>query len=375
LREEIPEAYVSYFAKFLDSLASQFEGRLYRYITPAESVYWVAYEGFHLGRTYTKKISMTLSPVLYTWSLVNWNLRGVWLELAGDFYDWARAVPYTYEVDPRTKDPIYVYEFEIAVYTEDYEHKVRMDYPWVSDERRSNYMVLPIRDVQMARLNPEAVEGGINEKDYFKLKVLPSYIHGRVLYRHPYRLLPRRVLVQQLAIATVARRDLKVRVATNYAWDWYWQQRHMLAYPPNYEKALDAYKKWDFVTVYQADEIESTCLSSYIPMDVCWELIDEVADEIIGIYDTFGVSAKYTDRRASKPSHVAVMVLGVVSSEARALYRSFPNLFASPEEAEHFLKWWHSTYEEAFKYLSAFLWNERVYRRIRLRDDPEVAEG
>jgi hypothetical protein len=348
---------------------------VYRYITPNESAYWVAYDGFHLGRSHVRKVSMTLSPVLYTWSLAAWKLRGAWIELTGDFYNWAKAVPYTHETDPRTKDPLYVYEFEVAVYAEDYEHKVRIDYPWVEEEKLSNYMVIPIRDVQMVRLIPEALEGGINDKDYFKLKVLPGYIHGRVLYRHPYTLLPRRLLIQQLAIVTVTRRDYKVRSATNYAWDRYWQRKGMLAYPSNYEKALNAYKRWDFVTVYHADEIEATCLSSYIPMDVCWELMNEVANEIIGIYDTFGVSAEYSGRIASKPSRVAVMVLGMVSNEARALYRSFPELFASPEEAEHFLKWWHGTYEDAVRYLREFINNERVYRRIRLRDDPEVVEG
>jgi hypothetical protein len=319
-----------------------------------------------------EKVSLTLSPVLYTWSLVNWNLRGAWLELTGDFYRWARAVAYTHEVDPRTGDLLYVYEFEFAVYAEDYKRKVQMDYPWVSEERLSNYMILPIRDVQTVRLIPEVLESsGMNEKDYFKLKVLPGYVHGRVRSRSPHRMLPRRMLVQQLAIVTVTRRDLKVRAASNYAWDTYWQQRHMLAHPPNYERALVTYGKSDFVTTYYTNNIEEACLSSFIPINLCWEMIYEIVDEITGIYGMFDMPVEYVDRRSPRAPRTAV---GLVSTQALALYQSFPELFTTAEEAQHFLKWWHASYDEAFKYLSDFLRNERMYRRIRLRDDPEVVE-
>jgi hypothetical protein len=373
LPEPIPYDYVDYFSKFIDSLVSRFEGRLYRYITPNESVYWVAYEGFHLGKTYVRKVSMTLSPVLYTWSLAGWNLRGAWMELTGDFHQWARAVPYTHDVDPRTRDPLYVYEFEMAVYAEDYEHKVRMDYPWVSEDRLSNYMVLPIRDVQTVRLIPEVLDGrGMNEKDYFKLKVLPGYVHGTVRYRSPHTLLPKKTLVQQIAVVTVSKRDLKVRAASNYAWDTYWQQRHMLAHPPNYERALEIYGRWDFVTTYYTDDIEGTCLSSFIPLDQCWEVMNEIVDEITGIYGMFNASVEYVDRRSR---HTPRTTAGAASTHALALFKSFPELFRTAEEAEHFLKWWHAGYDEAFKYLADFLFNERVYRRRRLRDDPEVVEG
>jgi hypothetical protein len=374
LGEEIPDSYVSYFSRFLDSLTSRFTGSLYRYITPSESVYWVAYEGFHLGKTYVGKVSMTLSPVLNTWSLTGWKLRGAWMELTGDFHQWARAVPYTHDIDPRTRDPLYVYEFELAVYAEDYKRKVEMDYPWVSEERLSNYMVLPMRDVQTVRLIPEVLDdSGVNEKDYYKLKVLPGYVHGTVRHRSPYKMLPRGMLVQQIAIVTVSRRDFKLRAASNYAWDSYWQRKDMLAYPPNYEKALDIYGRLDFVTTYRTDDIEAACLSSFIPMDVCWELIDEIVDEIKGIYSMFNVSVEYVDRRGRRTPYTTPAV--VVSSEARMLFRSFPDMFKTPEEAEHFLKWWHAGYDEAFKYLADFLFNERVYRRVRLRDDPEVMEG
>jgi len=372
LSEPIPLDYIEYFSRFLDSLVSQFEGHLYRYITPAESVYWVAFDGFHLGRTHMKKVSMTLSPVLCTWSLAAWNLRGAWIELVGDFYNWARAVPYTHDTDPRTKDALYIYEFEMAVYAEDYKRKVEMEYPWVSEERLSNYMILPTRDVQTARLIPEVLDSnGMNERDYFKLKVLPGYVHGKVKSRSPYKMLPRRMLVQQLAIVTVTRKDFKVRAASNYAWDSYWQKRGMLAHPPDYEGVLEAYQLWGFSTTYYTYNIEDTCLSSFIPMDLCWELIDEIVDEITGIYGMFDMPVEYVDRRTP---HTPRTVAGAISSHALELYRNFPEMFRTAEEAQHFLKWWHGTFEDAVRYLREFIDNERLYRRIRLRDDPEVAE-
>jgi hypothetical protein len=371
--DDIPESYIDYFAKFLDSLTSRFQGRLYRYITPPESAYWVAYDGFHLGRSHVRKVSMTLSPVLYTWSLISWNLRGAWIELTGDFYNWAKAVPYTWAVDPLASDPTYVYEFEMAVYTEDYKRKVEMEHPGMSEERLQNYLVLPIRDVSMVRLIPEALEGGLNEKDYFKLKVLPGYIHGAVYQRSPYKMMPKDLLIQQLAIVVVTKNDTKLRYATGIAWDKYWEPKGMLSYPPNYEIAMQYYWRWSFKYNYQLDDIENACISSFVPLNVCWEIADEVVNEIQGIYGFFDRTIKYTDRR--KPARVEAVEEAVASSQALELYTTFSQLFRAPSEAQHFLKWWHGTYEDAVRYLREFMLNERVYRRVRLRDDPEVMEG
>jgi hypothetical protein len=373
LDEEIPDSYVSYFTKFLDSLTSRFAGSLHRYITPAESVYWVAFDGFHLGRVYRKKVSMTLSPVLYTWSLASWKQRYAWIELTGDFHDWAKAVPYTWTIDPLCSDPVYVYEFEMAVYAEDYKLRVQEKYPWLTEEKLQDYLIVPIEDISMARLIPEALEEGLNEKDYFKLKILPGYIHEGVYKRSPYRMMPRRLLIQQLAIVTVTRKDPKLRYATSIAWDKYWEPKGMLSYPPRYDRALEEYDKWSFTYNYELNDIENVCISSFVPLNVCWEIVDEIVDEIQSIYGFFNVTVRYTDRRM--PSVAQAVEEATVSSQALELYTGFPKLFRAPAEAEHFLKWWHASYDEAFKYLEDLLKNERMYRRIRLRDDPEVVEG
>jgi hypothetical protein len=371
LAEVIPVDYINYFAKFLDSLTERFKGYLYRYITPSESVYWVAYDGFHLGRSYVKKVSMTLSPMLYTWSLASWKQRYEWIGLMGDFYTWAKAVPYTYELDPNTRDPLYVYEFEMAVYAEDYKQKLREEHPWMSEEGILNSLILPIKDVSMVRLIHEALEEGINEKDYFKLKVLPGYVHGSVYHRSPYKMLPRRMLAQQLAVVAVTKKDFKVRYASNYTWDNYWEEKRVLSYPPNYEKALKAYQRQVFTYTYDADDIESVCIFSYVPLGVCWELMDEIVDEIEGIYSFFDVTVKFTGlRKGAKAEEVTP-----TTSQGLALYSSFPQLFRTPYEAEHFLKWWHGTYEDALRYLEEFIRNERLYRSIWLGFDPEVREG
>jgi len=372
LGEEIPESYIDYFSKFLDSLVNMFSGRLYRYITPSESVFWVAYDGFHLGRTYTKKISMTLSPVLCTESVQ--GLRGVWLELTGDFYEWAKAVPYTREYDPVTEDMLVPYEFELAVYAKDYERKVREERPSLSSSEVKEYLIISISDLSMARFLSEALKEGVNERDYFKLKVLPEYVHGVAYSRNPFKMLPRRLLVQQLAIVTVAMYDAKMRYATAYAWDWYWyrSERKMLSGRPDFEGALTFYEEHRFIKTYYASNIETACMHTYIPLDVCRELIDEIANEITGIYNMFDVEVKFTDSRVrAEPVERA----RTVAREALTLYTSFSELFGTPYEAEHFLKWWHSTYKEAVMYLEEFLRNERMYRRVWLEYDPEVVEG
>lgn len=371
--EVIPDDYIRYFARFLDELTGRFEGRLYRYITPAESPYWVAFNGFHLGRSHMKKVSMTLSPVLYVWALSTWRLRYGWLELTGDFYYWAKAVPYTYEVDPLTKDPTYPYEFELAIYAEDYERKVEMEQPWLSGERLQDHVVVPVKDVSMSRLLPEALEGGLNEKDYYKLKVLPGYIHGRVYYRSPYRMLARRLLVQQLALVTILKFDSKMRVATGYAWDRYWEGKAKIAYPPDYEKAMRLYWSRGFYTNYDPSDIEHTCTFTYVPLEVCWELSDEIFDEIKVIYGFFDVNIRYTGKM--RPVAVESIEEVTVSRHALELFNAFPQLFRAPAEAEHFLKWWHGSYGDAVRYLREFIENERLYRRMWLRLDPEVTEG
>jgi hypothetical protein len=370
LGEEIPEAYVSYFSKFIDSLISEFPGRLYRYITPSESAFWVAYDGFHLGRTYTKKISMTLSPVLCTESVP--GLRGVWLELTGDFHGWAKAVPYTRDNDPNTGDMLVPYEFELAVYAKDYERKVREERPLLGSAGVEKYLVIPIKDLSMARLLPEALEGGVNEKDYFKLKILPEYVHGVAYSRNPYKMLPRRLLVQQLAIVTVAMYDAKIRYATAYIWDLYWSEKKMLSGKPDFEGARTWYEEHNFLKRYYASNIENVCTYSYIPSDVCRELMDDIVDEITGIYSMFDVEVKFIDVGVTVEPRKESQI---ISQKALALYSAFPELFKTPYESEHFLKWWHGTYEEAVMYLEEFLWNERRYRRVWLRYDPEVVEG
>jgi hypothetical protein len=370
MSEPIPSDYIEYFSKFLDSLVNMFPGRLYRYITPSESAFWVAYDGFHLGRTYTKKISMTLSPVLCIESVP--GIRGAWLELTGDFYSWAKAVPYTRDHDPNTGDILVPYEFEMAVYAKDYERKVKEERSLLGDEEAEKYLVIPIKDLSMARLLPEALKEGLNEKDYFKLKILPEYVHGAAYSRSPYRMLPRKLLVQQLAIVTVAMYDAKIRHATAYAWDLYWSERKMLSGRPDFEGALTWYEEHRFKKTYYASNIEHVCAYSYIPSDVCKELMDDIANEITGIYGMFDVEVRFVDMRVRvEPGKE----LRAISQNALALYRSFPELFRTPYEAEHFLKWWHGTYEDAVMYLEEFLWNERRYRRVWLRYDPEVMEG
>jgi hypothetical protein len=146
----------------------------------------------------------------------------------------------------------------------------------------------------------------------------------------------------------------------------------MIAYPPDYEKALRLYRVRGFWTSYDLGDIEHTCTYSYVPVEVCWEVADDVAEEIQSIYGFFDVTIRYTG--AKKPTEPTVEP-SLVSRHALELYRVFPQFFGTPSEAEHFLKWWHGTYEDALRYIKEFLENERLYRRVWLRYDPEVVEG
>jgi hypothetical protein len=371
----IPGAFIDFFHGWLDRVVKKFEPCYFRYATPREFAYWVAYDGFKLKQNRWKKFSMSISPVLYCGGLKDLDVRRGHLTLTGDAYAFAKAVSYTHKSDPRTGDTLIPAEFELAVYTADYvEEKVLKQNPWLDRERAEEMAVIPITDVHMARvieLPPE--QNRLTESEYRKLKVLPFYLYEKVYYDYVHELMPRKMLIEQLALVTIAVYDIKLERAIMYAWDKYWEEKGLLAGPPNYAGTLAEFATFTHKGSYTMHHIVSTCRLSIIPEKVCTELAPRVADVIEQIYAMFDLPV-VVGAAVAEPRPTA-STTAVVSPEAHSLYLQFPDVFEDPVAAEMLLKWFCGGYEDLVLYLEERRRSRLLERTVVVSEDPAAVRG
>jgi hypothetical protein len=370
----IPDAFIDFFHKWLESVVKKFEPCYFRYATPREFAYWVAYDGFKLKQNKWKKLSVTISPVLFCGVLNDFDARRGHLALAGSVYGFAKAVPYTRRRDPKTGDALHPAEFELSIYIDEYiEGKVLKEKPWLEREQAEEMAVIPIADVHMARvieLPPD--QSRLSEAEYRKLKVLPFYLYEKVYYDYVHELIPRKMLIEQLALVTIADYDVKLNYAIGYAWDKYWEARGLLAAPPDYAGALSMYAGFKHKESYSRGDIIMVCKMSLIPRRVCEELAGEVAEVIEYIYGLFELPTTVEAKAESTP---AVTSTAEVSGEAYSLYLMFPDIFGSPQAADMMLKWFCGSYEDLVLYLEEYRRNKVLYRTVVVSEDPAAVRG
>jgi hypothetical protein len=373
----IPDAFIDFFHKWLDSVVKKFEPCYFRYATPREFAYWVAYDGFKLKQNKWKKFSVSVSPVLYCGALTDFDARRGHLTLTGDVYGFARAVPYTYGRDPKTGDTLIPAEFELSVYIADYvEERVLKENPWLERDKAEEMAVIPITDVYMARvieLPPE--QSRLTESEYRKLKVLPFYLYEKVYYDYVHELVPRKMLTEQLALVTVAVNDPKLREAIGYAWDKYWEEKGLLAAPPNYARALTDFARMYHKNFYALHEIVSTCRFSLIPENACRELAPRVAEIMEHIYSLFELPVTVRAEAASPAPRSTASTTAGVSPEAHSLYLQFPDVFGDPVAAEMLLKWFCGGYEDLVLYLEERRRSRLLERTVIVSEDPAAVRG
>jgi hypothetical protein len=322
----IPEVLVDYFQGFIDSF-SIFR-RPFRYGTPDESAYWVAYSGFKVREGYRGKMCCTLSPVLYVGNLLGY-LRPLWLELSDRVYDLARAVPYTRGGDPITNDQVLPWEFELSVYYAP-AHGYATEF-------------LSVEEIHLARI----IRGlSIQESLYRKAKALPIFLYGRSYARYNYTMMPEWLLVKQIAVVTVLRRDYKMAAAFAYSWDKYWEGLNKLTGLPDYARAIVDYERRLFEEYIPYESIQVAFQNSYIPPDKARDFFDLVVDEIRRLYALVGAEIRFFGGASYR--------IPRSTDEGYRLYYCFPHLFADPEEAESTLKWWFGSYEDLVRCLEEF---------------------
>jgi hypothetical protein len=341
----LPEELINYYQGFIDWLDNAFKHQLFRYGSPNESAYWVAYEGFNIAKSEYQKLSMTLSPVLFTAFLP--GARAILIGFGDWIYEDARAVPYTYSRDPLTLDPLYPYEFELAIY-----YKPAQGY---------STSFLDVGNVNYARL----IRGvNMSTSDYKKAKVLPYFKHGRAYGRYPSSLLDDGSLAQFLAVTSVLQYDSKMEMVFDYAWDKYWADRNKIAREPEYAHAIYGYALTTYRTYYTDESIYYICSKSMVPSHKCEEIYSDIVRRIKYIYGLVGVEVDIYIGESAMPERQA-------SSKAYVLYNMFPDLFSSPQEAESTLKWWHEDFDSLVRYLNKY--RERRYEpKMSVDQDPEA---
>jgi hypothetical protein len=373
----IPDAFIDFFHKWLDSVVKKFEPCYFRYATPREFAYWVAYDGFKLKQNRWKKFSVSVSPVLYCGALTDFEARRGHLTLTGDVYAFAKAVPYTYGRDPKTGDTLIPAEFELSIYIDEYvEEKVRKEKPWLERGQAEEMAVIPITDVYMARvieLPPE--QSRLTESEYRKLKVLPFYLYEKVYYDYVHELMPRKMLVEQLALVTVIVNDVKLNAAVGYAWDKYWEEKGLLAAPPNYARALTDFATISHKESYAAHHILTACRFSLIPENVCREITPRVAEVIEHIYSLFELPVTVRPEAAAPAPRTTAFTTAGVSPEAHSLYLQFPDVFGDPLAAEMLLKWFCGSYEDLVLYLEERRRSKLLERTVVVSEDPAAVRG
>jgi hypothetical protein len=321
----MPPRLVEYFTEFIERLASRFAGRVFRYAKASESAYWVAYDGFKVKDTEYKKMSTTISPVLYVGQLIG-PIRPLFIEFDSRIYSACLMAAYTWFNDPISGDPLAPCEFECSVY--------------YSPEHGLHYDFVSVTTISKARLirNMKTYES-----DYRRAKALPVYLYGRSHARYNYTLMDRLLLARQLAVVSILTHDSKMGVAFSYAWDSYWYDKGKLATRPNYAGAESTFRLFEYNPNYTTEYIRWVCETSLVPHEVCSSLLDDVASEIRQIYELVDIEV------AISPSHhYAVPVPQQIASDpkAAALYDMFPDMFSSPLDAYFALKWHHGTFDD-----------------------------
>jgi hypothetical protein len=321
----MPSKLVEYFTEFIENLASQFTGRAFRYAKASESAHWVAYDAYKVKNTEYKKMSTTISPVLYVGQLIG-SLRPLLIEFDSRIYSACLMVAYTWANDPISGDPLAPCEFECSVY--------------YSPEHGYHYDIVSITTISKARLirNMKTYES-----DYRRAKALPVYLYGRSYARYNYTLMDRRLLAKQLAVVSILTHDSKMGVAFSYAWDSYWYDKGKLETRPNYAGAESTFRIFEYDPSYTTEYIYRVCETSLVPREVCSSLFDDITSEIKQIYGL-------VEREAViNPSYYyTIPVPQQIASNPRVmtLYNMFPDIFSSPLDAYFALKWYHGTFDD-----------------------------
>lgn len=373
----IPDKIVGYFFDFLEDLLSVTGRKLYRYITPRESAFWVAYSGFDITKSETRKLSTTISPVLFLGEL--WDSdRPVVIEFTPGL--WLYGTPVTYnpeQTDPITKDGAFPWEFEVSCYL-----------PADIKGYRGPVNLLPyeINATDFIEADTAIVYVWVHRgaeldvREYRKAKTLPYYLYGKAHLRYMHTMLPTNILIRQLAIVTTMTNDEKVKLAFMYAWNRYWEKEQLLYVKPKYRAILEEYDNWILVSPkYYKEEQEEhwiqygpiikVCTSSMIPENVCIHLAPYIYNEILRIYSCFEESEKRPVRGETVP--VVKEKHRVQWEKALRLYEMFPDRFKTVEAAAMALKWWHESYDQLVKYLQE-LRKKRHLPKIRAEQDPDA---
>jgi hypothetical protein len=225
---------VNYFQRFIDSIIYYTNYKVYRYAGSMEVPKWLDKDGFVTSQSCYYKISVTISPVLYTYHIGMY--RNTIIEFEPKLFYELLAVSYTSDtVDQISKDPLIPTEFELA----GYDYDVLKQCPSVNEYARDR----PVGLVPITYIRNSWIARGIEIPIYIykKLKLLPYYLHDKVRVRYVHSLLPRDLLVKQLAIVTMLKYDIKMRYAFAYAWDDYFHRKQMLATVPNLEAAKEVF--------------------------------------------------------------------------------------------------------------------------------------
>ena len=319
----IPQGLVEYFQDFIQRLREFTVDKLYRYVTPAESAYWVAYLGFDLEKPKYKKFSMSLSPVFNVAGLSTADMRTPIITLENTLFDSAKAVAYTYPIDPLTEDTTIPFELEMAIY---YPTKKIIDVDYVIEAKMLRNIAIP-------------------ESEYKRAKTLPIYIHGRSYARYNYTMLPLDLVVKYLAIATIIDHDGKMTDAFRYAWDAYWLDEGKLEVDKvNKLYIEEKYATSEFADIYPYRSPITTCTYCSIPYDVCRAIHEDVIKEIMNIYSIVGIEQRFMD------------------------YAYAPRLTYKRDE----LKWWFDDEESLERFIRNF--EEKKVREwlVSPESDPET---
>jgi hypothetical protein len=306
--ERPPEVLLEYFHRFIEEMESLSKGRLYRYTTPAEAATWVARGEFDILNNSMGKMCTTLFPILNTVGIS--KPRPVLMVFSEELYEYAVAVPYTYENDPSTGDILYPFEFELSIYSSP-KRPQGPSRDYVSVEKASYVRLL--RNV------------GVSVYEYRRARTLPHYLYNRVYARYNYTMVPRGPLVRYIAVQVAVWHDDKMIPAFAIAWDRYWEARYKLAYPPRYTNAESRYRVKEFREYYSTQAVHFICQQCQVPARTCDEVVDDVVRELKEIYGLAGVDlvVRYAGEAVVEP----------------------------PVDRERDLKWWHGTEYEYERYM------------------------
>jgi len=344
----IPDVLIDYFTRYIQDVLYT-PSALFRYFSPAESALWVGYGGYDMDKSSFKKMSTTIFPVFCSMAIA--EERAGFIAFNSSELQEARAVSYTHPYDSISGDSLFPYEYEFAVYA-----VTKPESHALSVERVPLTMGL----INFVRLLRNAKLG---ESELKRAKVLPSYVHGRAYARYNYTLVPRDALIKYLAVTTTLYIDKKMMWAFAYAWDKYWQEWGLLAYPPSYSYAISSfeYYRYNPPKIY---DVKNVCETSFVEESHCESLILEVLSEIQLLYSLVGIEVATPSNQPRKEERY--------TKDGEELYNMFPDIFDSPEQAEATLKWWYGSKEDLIRELRNMRVRRRYERRVTPETDPEV---